>query len=103
VELAEDMGEVALDLAQFRVRQGTARDEAKEIKQEERENGRREGVEDRDVLALLAPKTTTPTPTKPPTPPRQPRRDGELPKHSSGKARQQPTGPWCHYRSSGTT
>jgi|AntAceMinimDraft_5_1070358.scaffolds.fasta_scaffold144654_2 hypothetical protein len=32
VDLAGDMGEVALDSAQFRAREGTARDEAKETK-----------------------------------------------------------------------
>jgi hypothetical protein len=43
VDLAEDMGEMALKLAQFRARQGAARDEAKEIKKRERQNGRRDG------------------------------------------------------------
>jgi hypothetical protein len=35
--LAVDMGEMALELAQFRASQGAARDETKEIMKEERE------------------------------------------------------------------
>jgi hypothetical protein len=38
VDLAGDMGDMALDLAQLRARQGAAKDEAKEIKKREREN-----------------------------------------------------------------
>ena len=37
VDLAGDMGEAALDLAQFRARQRAARDETKKIKKGERE------------------------------------------------------------------
>jgi len=37
VELAGNMGEMALDLTQLRARQGVARDETKEIKKRERE------------------------------------------------------------------
>jgi hypothetical protein len=38
VDLVRYMGEMALDLAQFRARQGAARDETKEIMKRERES-----------------------------------------------------------------